>query len=69
MGIIDTGTTMLYVANIGCHPYVVTDEIVFLNSDGSTLLEFPKELLKQSGNVVAEFLIKTARKFIEEQIH
>lgn len=40
---------MIYVGNVGCHPIVVTDLILFLNSDGSTFLEVPEELLKQSG--------------------
>lgn len=40
-GIIDTGTDMLYVANVGCHPIVATKSILFLNSDGSTGGSFP----------------------------
>lgn len=40
-GIIDSGTDLLYVANVGCHPIVATKSMLFLNSDGSTDGSFP----------------------------
>lgn len=40
-GIIDSGTDMLYVTNVSCHPIVATKSILFLNSDGSTGGSFP----------------------------
>lgn len=53
VGIIDRGDSMLYVGNVGSHPIVATDDIIFLNSDGSTFMSFPKELLTQSGDIVS----------------
>lgn len=67
--IVEIPSAILYVANVSCHPIVLTNEIIFLNSDGSTFMDFPKELLTQSGAVVADFIIKTAEKFIKEQQH
>ena len=61
VGIIGSNSHMLYVGNVGCHPIVVTNEFVFLNSDGSTFIQISEDLLKQSGDNVRQFIVKKGK--------
>ncbi|CAH6419248.1 Hypothetical protein HVR_LOCUS447 [uncultured virus] len=63
----NVGENFLVVANVGCHPHVITPDFAVFNSDGSTGCEFGRDSVTLED--IKVILKKYAVEYVFNQIH